>query len=59
MGVKVVEYNIEKDEAAAQRHRELGGRGVPLIDVEGIVIPGYGEDEIKAAVEKRSREPKL
>ena len=30
-----------------------GGKGVPLIDVEGILIKGYSPDLIKGAIEKK------
>ncbi len=55
LGVNLIEYNIERDrEKAAESRRKGGGRGgVPVIDVEGIIINGYGPDAIRAAVEKR------
>ena len=55
MGVRIEEFDIEKDDVAADRYRKLGGRGVPFIDIEGIIVPGYGEDEIRAAIEQRSK----
>jgi hypothetical protein len=33
-----------------------GSSGVPLIDVEGIIIRGYDPDEIKSAVETRKKQ---
>jgi hypothetical protein len=33
-----------------------GSSGVPLIDVEGILIRGYDPDEIKSAVEIRKKQ---
>ncbi|HMK44686.1 MAG TPA: glutaredoxin domain-containing protein [Dissulfurispiraceae bacterium] len=54
LGVKLVEYNVERDkDKAAESMRKAGRRGVPVIDVEGIIIPGYSPEHIKAAVEKR------
>ncbi len=55
LGVSFIEYNIEDNK---RREEEMltksgGGRGVPLIDVEGIIIRGYSPEAIKAAVEKR------
>lgn len=55
MGVSVAEHNIEKDHSAKQAHRSLGGRGVPLVDIEGIVIKGYTEQGIRDAVEGRRK----
>jgi glutaredoxin len=53
--VNLVEYNIEKD---AVRRAEMlaksgGSRGVPLIDIEGIILRGYSRSAIQEAVEKR------
>lgn len=55
LGVRLVEYNVERDlEKARERTMKSGGRkGVPVIDVEGIIIPGYSPEAIKAAVERR------
>jgi glutaredoxin len=53
LGVNLVEYDIEKDAAKREEMRKLGGRGVPLIDVEGILIKGYSQQSIKDAVDKR------
>jgi len=55
LGVNLVEYNVEQDQ---DKRREMlsktGGKsGVPVIDVEGIIIRGYSPDSIKAAIEKR------
>ncbi len=55
LGVNLIEYNIERDrdKAAESRRKGEGRGGVPVIDVEGIIINGYGPEHIKAAVEKR------
>jgi len=53
LGVNLVEYDIEKNAAKREEMRKLGGRGVPLIDVEGILIKGYSQQAIKDAVERR------
>ena len=53
LGVNLVEYDIEKDAARREEMQKLGGRGVPLIDVEGILINGYSQQGIKDAVDKR------
>ncbi len=49
--IAYVEYDIEK---SAQRHREyrnLGGRGVPVINANGTIIHGYSRELILAAVQ--------
>ena len=55
LGVNLIEYNVERDKNKGEEasRKRGGGRGVPVIDVEGIIIKGYGPDRIKAAVEKR------
>lgn len=53
LGVTLVEYDIEQDKSKAEEMHSKGGNGVPLIDVEGIVIKGFSAAAIKAAVEKK------
>ena len=53
LGVTLTEYDIEQDASKAEEMHQKGGTGVPLIDVEGILIKGYSADAIKTAVEKR------
>jgi glutaredoxin len=55
LGVGLVEYNVEKDRDKAEEAKRKGGGGggVPVIDVEGIIIKGYSPELIKEAVEKR------
>jgi len=53
LGVDLTEYDIEKDKGKREEMRKRGGKGVPLIDVEGILIKGYSPKLIKDAVEKR------
>jgi glutaredoxin len=57
MGVSLTEYDIEKD---AQKREEMmaksGSRGVPVVDIEGIVIRGYSPDAMKDAIERKRRE---
>lgn len=40
-GIPYVAYDIEKDRAAMQRHKELGGGGVPLIVVGSHKMSGF------------------
>jgi glutaredoxin 3 len=53
--VNLVEYNIEKDKAKREEmlQKSGGSRGVPLIDIEGIIIRGYNQSAMKEAIEKR------
>lgn len=49
-GVSYIEYDIEKSDEGRARYDELGGNGVPVIDVRGTIIHGYDEDGILAAL---------
>jgi len=53
LGVTLVEYDVEQDKTKAEEMHSKGGNGVPLIDVEGIIIRGFSAGAIKAAVEKK------
>jgi glutaredoxin len=55
LDVNLIEYNIEKDLARREEmlSKSVGSKGVPLIDVEGIIIRGFNPEAIKVAVEKR------
>ncbi len=53
--VDLVEYDVEKNPSKGKEmlSKSGGSRGVPLIDVEGIIIRGYSPGAIKDAIEKR------
>jgi len=55
LDVNLVEYNIERDKSKREEMLSKGGgsRGVPLIDVEGIIIRGYNQSALRAAIERR------
>jgi len=42
-----VKYDIEKDSAAKRRHKELGGRGVPLIIIGTNKMSGFSPDTME------------
>jgi glutaredoxin-like YruB-family protein len=46
-GIPYVAYNIEKDNSAKQRHKELGGRGVPLIIIGANKMSGFSEENLE------------
>lgn len=50
-GVPYVAYDIEKDSAANQRHKELGGNGVPLIIIGSNKISGFSTQAIDRYLE--------
>lgn len=45
-GIPFVAYNIEKDSSARQRHKELGGRGVPLIIIGTSRMSGFSAENL-------------
>ena len=49
-GVQYVEYDIEKSELAHREFKQLGGRGVPVVNANGTVIHGYSPQRILSAV---------
>lgn len=53
LNVKYMEYDVEKDKDKAAEFRSKGGNGVPLVDIEGIIIKGYSPSGIKAALESK------
>jgi glutaredoxin-like YruB-family protein len=46
-GIPYVAYDIEKDSAARQRHKELGGRGVPLIIIGSNKMSGFSPESLE------------
>ena len=48
-GVPYREVDIEKDSAGNATFKSLGGRGVPLIDINGTLIHGYNPQAMRAA----------
>lgn len=49
-GIPFTEFDIEKDPAGRKAYEALGGRGIPLIDVNGTLIRGFSEEAILAAL---------
>lgn len=55
LDVNLIEYNIERDKSKREEmlSKSGGSSGVPLIDVEGIIIRGYNPSAFSAAIERR------
>src|SRR5437867_1642209 len=55
LGVRLTEYNIENDpqKEKEQLRKSGGAKGVPLLDIEGTIVRGFDEEEIRAAIERR------
>lgn len=55
LGVNYTEYNVGKDKAKKKEQLEKSGGhgGVPLLDIEGIIVRGYNPQAIKTALDKR------
>ncbi|CAI8871247.1 MULTISPECIES: glutaredoxin family protein [unclassified Pseudomonas] len=49
-GIPFKEYDIEKDAEARKVYEALGGRGIPVLDVNGTLIRGYEPEAILAAL---------
>jgi len=49
-GIPFKEFDIEKSAEGRKAYEALGGRGIPLIDVNGTLIRGFSPDEILAAL---------
>lgn len=47
MGIPFVAYDIEKDSSANRRHKELGGRGVPLIIIGPNRMSGFSAKQLE------------
>ena len=45
-GVPFREFDIEKDAEARKAYEALGGRGIPILDVNGTLIRGYEPENI-------------
>jgi glutaredoxin 3 len=54
-GVSLVVYDIDADRSkkAEMLEKSGGSQGIPLIDVEGIIIKGNNQVAIKNAIEKK------
>ena len=55
LDVNLIEYNIERDKSKRDEMlgKSGGSIGVPLVDIEGIIIRGYNPDAFQAAIEIR------
>lgn len=55
LDVNLIEYNIERDKSKRDEMlgKSGGSIGVPLVDIEGIIIRGYNPDAFQAAIERR------
>lgn len=50
--VEYYEYDIEKSAEGRAQHKELGGRGVPLLIVKDVVVKGYNRGVTLALIKK-------
>jgi len=49
-GIAYTMYDIDKDSAANMRFKRYGGRGVPLVMINGTAIAGYSVAEFEKAL---------
>jgi len=50
-GIAYREFDIEKNAEARKAYEALGGRGIPILDVNGTLIRTYDPDAIMAALQ--------
>jgi len=57
LGAGLIEYNIDRDPAKKDEMKSKGNGStmIPLIDIDGTIIRGYSEPEIKAALDHSAR----
>lgn len=48
--VRYHEYGIDKSADGRAQHQNLGGKGVPLLDIGGTIIHGFKRNDILAAL---------
>lgn len=54
-GICYTAFDIEKDDNARKKYKELGGRGVPLTRIGSLVVSGYNPDAILKAIERERK----
>ncbi|CAK9891080.1 MULTISPECIES: glutaredoxin family protein [Pseudomonas] len=52
-GVAYQEFDIDKDVTARQRYEALGGRGIPILDINGVQLRQYDEAQLLKALQTR------
>ncbi|KQB51703.1 glutaredoxin [Pseudomonas endophytica] len=50
-GIVFKEFDIDKDATARQAYEALGGRGIPILDVNGTLLRDFNPDAILAALQ--------
>ena len=48
--VQYTEYDVEKSAIGRLQHEQHEMKGVPVLDVKGLIVGGYDEDEILGAL---------
>jgi len=50
--IEFTEVDVSKDqEASAEMQQKSGQRGVPVLDINGVIIVGFDKDAVSAALE--------
>lgn len=55
-GIAFIEYDIEKDKAAARRHKKLGGTGIPLILFGKKRMKGFSESRFERMYQQNTEQ---
>ena len=56
-GIPFKEFDIDKDSAAREAYEALGGRGIPILDVNGTLIRDFKPEAIEAALKSPAKAP--
>jgi len=50
--IQFYEYDIEESQEGAKQHKSLGGKGIPVLLINGEVLKGYNPSKILALANK-------
>ena len=56
-GIPFKEFDIDKDATAREAYEALGGRGIPILDVNGTLIRDFKPEAIEAALASPAKAP--
>ena len=56
-GIPFKEFDTDKDAPAREAYEALGGRGIPILDVNGTLIRDFKPEAIEAALQSPSKAP--
>jgi len=51
-GVKYIEYDIEASHEGLEKYNKIGGKGIPVLVIDGVVLNGYNPEKILSFLRK-------